>query len=94
MHQERQAAFNAGAGAYPVSDIRFLAASPLLNNYQNDMMQWFIEEAPERASDEDIIQRVLAVHITIVHSSPTVRAPVCACPLLPRYDVLNTTRFV
>ena len=66
----------------------------LLNSYQNDVMQWFVEEAPERASDEDIIQRVLTIHITIVHSSPTVRAPVCACPSLPRHDVLITTRFV
>ena len=66
----------------------------LLNSYQNDVMQWFVEEAPEGASDEDIIHRVLTIHITIVHSSPTVRALVCACPSLPRHDVLNTTRFV
>ncbi|TFK92809.1 cytochrome P450 [Polyporus arcularius HHB13444] len=37
----------------------------------NDVLQWFIDGAPARASDEDIIHRVLAIHLTAIHTSST-----------------------
>ncbi|KAI0721405.1 cytochrome P450 [Cerioporus squamosus] len=42
------------------------------NVQPNDVIQWLIDGAPSRASDKDIIHRVLATHITAIHTSSTV----------------------